>query len=60
MGSCGILLANAVNMQYHWQTGRSAGSRDCLREGLGAGARPDRPEGGLEEMRWRSRREPRL
>jgi hypothetical protein len=60
MGSCGIPLANAVNMQYRWQTGRSAGSQDHLGEGLGAGARPSVPEGGPEEMQLRSQRELRL
>jgi hypothetical protein len=45
MGSHGILLADAVDMQYCWQTGRSAGSRDCLGKGLGAGAGPNRPLG---------------
>jgi hypothetical protein len=60
MGSRGILLANAVNMQYRWQTGRSAGSQDRLGEGLGARARPSRPEGGPEEMQSTSQRELRL
>jgi hypothetical protein len=45
MGSHGILLANAIDMQYCWQASRPAGSRDCLGEGLGAGAGPNRPLG---------------
>jgi hypothetical protein len=45
MESCGILLANAIDMQYCWQTGRSAGSQDHLRKGLGARAGPNRSLG---------------
>jgi hypothetical protein len=56
MGSCGILLADAVNMQYCWQTCRSAGSQDRLRKGPGAGAGPNRPlgrSGGSAAKFWR-------